>query len=86
MSKFHGHDNATYDVIFALEMKRCLTTKLWNCTWFTSGKRNWEENKERWEIRQQGKTALMWQSRKNNIAALWLDFDAESYFVTVKHN
>ena len=29
-------------------------------------------------------TANMWQNRKNNLLALWLDFDADSYYVTHK--
>ena len=62
------------------------SNQLWNCSWFTSGQISWDEKKEQYYIKKQGKTASIWQERKNNLAALWLDFGANSFYVTVKYH
>ena len=78
-------DTNSYDVMFYPEIRSCLTNRLWNCSWYTSGTLAYsslfyKSNK----ILKPGNTTTMWQGRKDNLAALWLDFDNGPFLVTVK--
>ena len=80
---FHPYEDISYDSTYLTDISLCLTNRLWNCTWYTSGVHKYDEKTEQYYVKQQGKTVEMWKRRKNNIAALWLDFHANSYFITV---
>ena len=74
---FHPYEDISYDSTYLTDISLCLTNRLWNCTWYTSGDHKYDEKTEQYNVKRQGKTVEMWKRRKNNIAALWLDFHVQ---------
>ena len=83
MSIFHAQEETSYDSAVIYEIEQCLTNTLWNCTRYTSGGHEYDDKTEKYFINKPGETATMWRRRKNDIAALWMDFNSNSYYITV---